>query len=222
VRHDRVLEGRLSVGERDVIAKFDRLAPGFSEREYADPVAYYRRRARAVIENGPPLEPGDTVLDLGCGDGQAAGALLEHGLRYHGVDASPGMIAAAREALGDRARFDVGEIDAYVPPEPVAAVTCFRAIYYTSDRPAFFEHVRRFTRKKFLFDFSLHDFPRRLVVGELRAAGFRHVELRPFLAPQHYAPGPRLDALLHGLERAGPLLRPLMQVRFTYVVSATV
>lgn len=212
----------MSVRERDVIAKFDRLAPGFSEREYADPAAYYRRRARAVLENGPSLAAGDTVLDLGCGDGQAARALLDHGLRYHGVDASPGMIAAAREALGDRARFEVGEIDAYEPPAPVEAVTCFRAIYYTSDRRAFFEHVRRFTRKKFVFDFSLRDFPRPVVVAELRAAGFTDVELRPFLAPQHYAPGPRLDTLLHGLERAGPLLRPLMQVRFTYIVSAAV
>jgi predicted TPR repeat methyltransferase len=210
------------MGERDVIAKFDRLAHGFSEREYADQAAYYRRRARAVLENGPPLDPGDTVLDLGCGDGLAAAALIEHGLRYHGVDASAGMVAAAREALGDRARFDVGEIDEYAPPAPVEAVTCFRAIYYTSDRQTFFEHVRAFTRKKFLFDFSLRDFPRRVVVAELRAAGFTSVELRPFLAPQHYAPGPRLDALLHGLERTGPLLRPLMQVRFTYIVSATV
>jgi SAM-dependent methyltransferase len=205
----------------DVIAKFDRLAHGFSEHEYADQAAYYRRRARAVLENGPRLVPGDTVLDLGCADGLAAVPLVERGLVYHGVDASPGMIDAARAALGESAQFSVGEIDAFAPPEPVAAVTCFRAIYYTADRVAFFEQVRSYTRKKFLFDFSLRDFPRRRVVGELRAAGFTDVELRPFLCPQHHAPGPRVDAVLRGLERSGPLLLPLMRARFTYIVSAT-
>jgi hypothetical protein len=44
--------------------------------------------------------------------------------------------------------------------------------------------------------------------------------MRPFLCPQHYAPGPKVDAVLRGLERSGPLVVPLMKRRFTYIVSA--
>jgi hypothetical protein len=211
-----------AAGDRrsDLIEKFDRLAKGFSDREYRDPAAYYRRRARAVIENGPPLAPGDTLLDLGCGDGLAAVPLVAHGLGYRGIDASSQMIEAARAHLGDLAQFEVAAIDAYTPPEPVDAVTCFRALYYAGDLREFFGHVSSYAKKKFLFDFALRDFPRKRVADDLRAAGFSTVEMRPFLCPQHYAPGPKVDAVLRGLERSGPLVVPLMKRRFTYIVSA--
>jgi predicted TPR repeat methyltransferase len=204
----------------ELVDKYDRLSKGFSEREYADPRRYYVRRAQAVIENGPRLAPGDSLLDLGCGDGLAAVPLIDYGLAYHGVDASPQMIEVAREHLGDRARFEVGEIERFAPPEPVDATTCFRAVYYASDLRAFFAHVRSYTRKKFLFDFALRDFPRGRIVGDLEAAGFSRVELKPFLYPQHYAPGAAADAALRALERSGPLAYPLLKLRFTYIVAA--
>ncbi len=204
----------------DLIDKYDRLSKGFSEREYKDPDAYYRRRARAVIESGPALRPGQTLLDLGCGDGLAAVPLIDFGADYLGVDASPQMIEVAREHLGDRARFEVGEIEGFSPPEPVAVTTCFRAVYYAGDLRTFFAHVRSYTEQKFLFDFALRDFPRGRVVGDLYSAGFSKVELRPFLYPQHYAPSPRVDALLRGAERTGPLVWPLLKLRFTYIVTA--
>jgi predicted TPR repeat methyltransferase len=203
-----------------LVDKYDRLSKGFSAREYADPVRYYVRRAQAVIENGPRLEPGERLLDLGCGDGLAAVPLIDYGLAYHGVDASPQMVEVARAALGDRARFEVGEIEAFTPPEPVAATTCFRAVYYANDLRAFFAHVRSYTERKFLFDFALRDFPRSRIVGDLQAAGFSRVELKPFLYPQHYAPGRAADAALRGLERTGPLVYPLLKLRFTYIVAA--
>jgi SAM-dependent methyltransferase len=205
----------------DLVEKFDGLARGFSRREYADPVRYYERRARAVLENGPRLDPGDRLLDLGCGDGEAAPPLLDHGLGYHGVDASPEMIAVAREQLGDRATFDVGAFETYTPPEPVTATTCFRAVYYAEDLRGFFAHVRSYTERKFLFDFALRDFGRDRVVADLRAAGFTRIELKPFLYPQHYAPPRPVDALLRAAERTGPLVTPLLRVRFTYIVSAS-
>jgi SAM-dependent methyltransferase len=204
----------------DLIDKYDRLSQGFSEREYKDPGAYYRRRARAVIENGPRLEPGARLLDLGCGDGLAAVPLIDYGLDYLGVDASPQMIEVARRHLGERARFELGEIETYAPPEPVAATTCFRAVYYASDLRTFFAHVRSYTTSKFLFDFALRDFPRGRVVGDLYAAGFSKVELRPFLYPQHYAPPGPVDALLRAAEHTGPLVWPLLKLRFTYIVAA--
>ena len=66
----------------DIEAKYDSLADGFSEREYADPARYSAGRARLVVELGHRLEPGNTVLDLGCGDGIMAAPLLAYGLVY--------------------------------------------------------------------------------------------------------------------------------------------
>ena len=49
------------------------------------------------------LRPGDSALDLGCGNGLVALHLAErYGLHVEGVDIAPEMIALARERIGDR------------------------------------------------------------------------------------------------------------------------
>ena len=180
----------------DVIGKYDGLAPGFSRREYADPERYYRRRARAVVEQ-------------------------RHGLEYIGVDASAQMVAQALALLGDRARIEQGGIETYTPAAPVTATSCFRAVYYAEDLARFFAHVAGYTERKFVFDFTLKDFDGRQIIADLHAAGFANVELKPFLYPQHYAPRGVLDAALRAAERTGPLVRPLLRHRFTYIVAAS-
>jgi len=42
------------------------------------------------------VEPGDTVLDLGCGTGTLAALLLDRGARVVAIDTSDAMLAAAR------------------------------------------------------------------------------------------------------------------------------
>ena len=51
-----------------------------------------------------PLRGDETVLDAGCGSGGITEALLERlpDGRVIGVDASPTMVEAARERLGER------------------------------------------------------------------------------------------------------------------------
>ena len=200
--------------------KYDRLAPEFSTREYGDPERYYRRRAEAIVGVGPRLEPGDRLLDIACGDGGQAEPLLAHGLTYYGIDVSPMMIAVAEERLAGRGHVEVADMFSYVPPEPVTATSCFRAIYYATDMRTTFEHFASYTTKKLVFDFSPRDYDERQMVADLRAAGFARVVLRPFLYPQHYAPPRAVEALLRSVERAGPLVRPLLKLRFTYVAAA--
>jgi trans-aconitate 2-methyltransferase len=55
------------------------------------------------------LRGDETVLDAGCGSARVTGLLLERlpEGRVIGVDASPSMIARAREALGDDARVEL-------------------------------------------------------------------------------------------------------------------
>ncbi len=67
-----------------------------------DPQAYGENGAFVHGLAGGVLEwlaakPGESILDLGCGDGQLTNRVAETGAKVVGVDASPTMIAAARE-----------------------------------------------------------------------------------------------------------------------------
>ena len=47
------------------LTKFERLAHGFSEREYADPERYAARRARVAVATGPTLAAGALTKNEG-------------------------------------------------------------------------------------------------------------------------------------------------------------
>lgn len=84
----------------------------------------YARNARFVSDLGAPVvellapEPGERILDLGCGDGALTAKLVALGCRVVGVDASAAQVEAcrllsldARVGDGQRLGFD-GEFDA--------------------------------------------------------------------------------------------------------------
>ena len=201
--------------------QYARQASDWTESAYADVTAYLAHRAELIVSLGPSLVAGDEVLDLACGDGGLGEALLARGLRYRGVDATTEMVEAARARLGGAASVDLGDLNDYAPPGPVAATTVFRAIYYASDRRAFFGHVREYTRKKLVFDLNPRQYRVDEVLADLGAAGFSSIELRPFFVPQTVSlPGPMLAAA-KGLERSGPLARLALRARFTYLVAAS-
>lgn len=196
-------------------------AVGWSEREYADGRGYLEHRADLVIGLGQRLAAGDIVLDLACGDGGLGKVLLGRGLAYRGVDLTSEMAEAAGERLGGRATVDVGDLNTYVPPQPVAATTLFRALYYVADRRAFFAHARAYTTRKLVFDLNPRQYRVADVIADLHAVGWEDVVLQPFFFPQTRAlPGP-VGTLLRLLERAGPLARVLLRWRFTIVVAAS-
>jgi SAM-dependent methyltransferase len=195
--------------------KYGPQAEGWSEDAYADADSYLAHRAALVVSLGLPLRAGDTVLDLACGDGGFAEQLQD--FRYLGVDASPEMVEAGKRCGRDVV---LGDLNDYEPPEPVAATTCFRAIYYARDRAAFFNRVAGYTERKFVFDVNPRQYRLADVRADLRAAGFDRLELRPFFAPQTVSlPAPFATAL-HALERSGPLARLLLAVRFSYLCAA--
>lgn len=75
----------------------------------------YARNGRFVADLGASLlewlqpRPGERVLDLGCGDGVLTQRLIDAGCAVVGVDASPELVAAARER-GIDARLVDGQV----------------------------------------------------------------------------------------------------------------
>lgn len=200
--------------------QYARSAAGWSDAQYADARAYLEHRARLVVGLGPRLVPGETVLDLACGDGGLGAHLLRAGLLYRGVDVTPEMVAEAKRRLGTDAGVAVADLNEFLPPEPVAATTLFRALYYVVDRPAFFRRVAGFTSRKIVFDLDPRRYEPATVLAELRAAGLDRYALRPFFVPQTRALPRPVGAALRGAERVGPLARLVLRRRFTYVVAA--
>ncbi|HET6469253.1 MAG TPA: methyltransferase domain-containing protein [Geminicoccaceae bacterium] len=77
----------------------------------------YARNARFVAELGMPVvgllapQPGERILDLGCGDGVLALHLQELGCTVVGVDAGPDMVRAAKERGVDARLMDGHALD---------------------------------------------------------------------------------------------------------------
>jgi hypothetical protein len=188
----------------------------WTDREYADPVPYLRHRGELILALGPPLEPGDRLVDLACGDGGLADFLP--GIHYLGVDADPKMVAEARSKGREIVHADLNEFE---PEAPVAATTVFRAIYYARDRVAFLRRVAGYTEKKLVFDLNPRQYRVEDVLADLRAAGLPRTELRPFLVPQTHALPRPVGAALVAAERSGPLARLALRYRFTYLVAAS-
>ena len=201
--------------------QYTRAAERWTETQYAAAAVYLDHRADLIVSLGERLDEGDLVLDLACGDGGLGEHLLARGLRYRGVDSTPEMVAEAGRRLGDRADVELGDLNDYVPPAPVAATTCFRAIYYAEDRRAFFAHVAGYTVRKLVFDLNPRQYRLEDVVADLRAAGFSRIDLRPFFSPQNRALPRPLGAALELAERSGPLARIALRFRFSYLCAAS-
>ncbi len=67
---------------------------------------------RESISSLLDLQPGERILDIGCGEGNHLLLLSQLGFDVFGLDASPYMVRHARERLGPRIMVRVGEAEA--------------------------------------------------------------------------------------------------------------
>lgn len=65
---------------------------------------------RVFIDQYVGPRPDDRILDVGCGTGTIV-AFLPRGVAYLGVDLSPDYVASAKSRYGDRANFQVGDVN---------------------------------------------------------------------------------------------------------------
>jgi len=174
----------------DLVSKYDRLAAGFAEASYANLEFYMMRRFLIATRWRRTISKGDSLLELGCGDGFLAQMFVAHGLRYCGVDISPKMVTTAQQRLlssGTSANFIVGDISSLRIFQPFDAVVSYMRDFFTyvRDPLAVLKQLRPYVRKKIILDLE----PRRSVsvkdgIEVVKKAGFESVCWRPFFVPE--------------------------------------
>jgi trans-aconitate 2-methyltransferase len=81
------------------------------------------------------VRPGERVLDLGCGTGHLTDALAAAGADVVGLDASPSMIAQARQNF-PRVRFQLADARTFRFDEPFDAIFSNAALHWVRDAEA--------------------------------------------------------------------------------------
>jgi SAM-dependent methyltransferase len=186
------------------------------------------RRFTIATRWGIPLARGNSVLELGCGDGYLAQIFVQQGLCYCGMDISSSMVAMADRRLkeaGLKTQFLVTDINQTSLSEPVDAVVSYMGAFFTyiRDPLALLQQVRPYVQKKIILDLN----PRgnitvRTAAGMMKEAGFRNIAWRPFFVPKEKKlPAPILE-MLAACEDA-PLLRSIpLRWKFNILIKGEV
>jgi trans-aconitate methyltransferase len=164
----------------------------------------YARNASFVPRLGAPLvdqldpQPGEVVLDVGCGDGVLTESLAARGATVIGIDSSPEMIQAAR-ARGLDAR--LAPIETLDLPDRFDAAFSNAALHWVRDHDAALAAVARHLRPggRFVGEFGGHGNVAAIVTAILAVLERRGVDGRA-LNPWRF---PTPDAFGGALERAG-------------------
>jgi SAM-dependent methyltransferase len=170
-------------------AKFDAIASDWSRREYANPEVFMERRASLVRDWGAPLCEGDSILEIGCGDGALSCALAAQGFDVTGIDIAPRMIDAAKKraaAQGVSAQFQIADTDTFQFARGYDAVISFMSAFFTySHEPvAFLQKILPLVRKKVIVDWNFRSPLHVTDAAEvMRTMGLNGIEWRPWFVP---------------------------------------
>jgi len=103
--------------------------------------AFYDQRHAYVYNYGADLlplldpQPGERILDAGCGTGQLTARIAEAGAEVHGIDHSADMIAKARTAF-PALRFDVADLTSFTTTEKYDAIFSNAVLHWVKNAAA--------------------------------------------------------------------------------------
>ncbi len=121
----------------DVRAFFDRSASTYEEQH--GPAETLLRYRVSLLRQSARFRPGDTALEIGCGDGMHLFALADSFARGIGIDISEEMVSRANaRGAGNKLRFaaSLGEELATVDDASVDVAYCVGSLEHMLDQPA--------------------------------------------------------------------------------------
>ena len=138
------------------------------------------------------LEPGQRVLDLGCGAGSFLRLVAERGAEPFGLDASPALIQLARKRLPE-ADLRVGDMeDLPYDDDTFDLVTGFNSFFFANDMPAALREARRVAKPGAPIVIQVWGAHERCDLEAMKAIA------RPFLPPRPPDAPPEPDLSLPG------------------------
>ena len=131
--------------------------PSWDVERYEAGYSFVWNYGAGVIDLLAP-QPGERILDLGCGAGQLTHEIAGRGAHVIGLDSSAGMIAQARINYPD-IEFMLADATRFALDEPVDAVFSNAALHWVRDAGAAVECVHRALRPggRFVAEFGGKD-----------------------------------------------------------------
>lgn len=143
--------------KNESIKFWDDVAEEWRERAYAKDNNYSvfpsaEVRNSVLVKNlKDRFSPADSILDVGCADGELIIELKRAGFQnLHGIDNAHEMInvsnARYAEEFGDKdsgVRFTIADADSLEPNDTYDVITAIGLIEYLEDRPGFFKQIHK-------------------------------------------------------------------------------
>lgn len=162
---------------------------------------FNRQEQRIILDSFADLPPETTILDLPCGTGRLARALLEAGYTVVGADISAEMLEVANERLQQyQARFSTQVMDAFSltgQEQQYQATLCARVLMHfpLETQIEFMQGVARISSKRVVINHSLNSPYQRLrrrikkLLGHQESAAYpiTNDEIKRLLAESGFA-----------------------------------
>jgi trans-aconitate methyltransferase len=164
--------------------------------------AAYAKNARFVTDLGAPVlslldpQPGERILDLGCGDGVLTKRIADLGCKVVGIDSSPDFVASARKLGLNVIEKDAANLD-FGPS--FDAVFSNAALHWMKDADVVIAQVARALRPqgRFVAEMGGHDCVKTIqsaLIDELDRRGYDGQAANPWYFPTVEDYGARLAA----------------------------
>jgi ubiquinone/menaquinone biosynthesis C-methylase UbiE len=121
---------------------YDQVAPGYDRRYQVSDYSGIAHALMAFVGEPRPVR----VLEVGCGTGHWLQHMLARGVDVAGLDASPGMLEAARARLPGAPLMHGHAEHLPCPDASFDRVVCINAFHHFTDKPAFLREARRVLR----------------------------------------------------------------------------